>query len=146
MKLEVHQLHEEDVRKGFIRIDEETRNKLPSGKVIILELNDKRVYRRIIGVSERYKNTSSRIYLDEPTRNELGLFEQDLGKKYNFKIIYKTNYLDEFRYYFFHPDQDIKFASRISIFAILVSLIPLLISFLKYFFKFLLELIKLMFI
>jgi len=127
MQFTIHQLPKEEIRRGWVRIPENSRDSLSVGNLVIIK-NKKNKVRRILLGTERNKEKGKHIYLDEPTRNELGITNNsdiDLEIK-NPSII--TFIFHQIIFYINHPDFITKFSAKVALLSLIISLISLILG------------------
>jgi hypothetical protein len=135
-ELEVHQISNEEVRRGWVRIEENTRDRIidggiDSGSIALIRCGHKETRRIILGIQGNYLgivDTSDMIFMDEGTRNELEV--NNIGKKYEFEIeVLEYTRCNKIKYYLNHPDPYISFATTIAVRLGILSTILGVISF-----------------
>jgi len=136
LKLKIHQIEKEETRRGWVRIEENTRGDIDSGTLILLQSNNTQIVRNVLGVPIGYlgvQDPSGKIFMDEIARKELGF----VGNNYrnnpqDFKITALDSTIKWLRhapnFYWNHPDFPTNFASKIAIISLLMGLFSLLLG------------------
>lgn len=135
-ELEVHQLKGEEVRRGWVRIEENTRNRIKSGSLIMLKCRGKRTTRIVIGVPPRYlgiHGIQDKVFMDEVTREDLDFFGNSYEGKTQKFTIRRPSWLEKWfwlapQFYWSHPDFPVNFASKVALVSLMVSVIAILVT------------------
>jgi len=118
MKLEIKQLNAEEVRRGWVRIHENSRMGIPAGSLLKITRNGKFVRRIVLGATNKSPVSEGCIAMDEPTREKLDIKDKDIGKELIFDIIKYGRLRGKFAsvlYYWNHPDFPLRFSTRMAI-------------------------------
>jgi hypothetical protein len=130
MKLKIRQLNAEEVRRGWVRIHENSRENMPAGSLIKITCNDKSVRRIVLGSTSKSPVSEGCISMDEPTREELEIKEYR-NKEFAFEIIkYRgiRGIFEEICYYCHHPEFSLRFSTRVAFIAVALGFLSLVIS------------------
>ncbi|MDR3292425.1 MAG: hypothetical protein LBT10_09820 [Methanobrevibacter sp.] len=131
--LKVDKAKIDEVRNGWVRINENDRDYIEAGSLIGIKLNDKSVRRIVYGLIQQQDNKKPNdnfISLDEPTRISLGIKDDDIVKKekFEFEINVLTSSCDKIFFYLDHPEPNLKFTAQIGLLSLLLGLLSLTIS------------------
>lgn len=132
-KLKVAQLEKEGIRRGWVRMHENTRANISIGSLIKIKYDTESVRRIMLGSIKDLFVKEGNIAMDEPTRNELGIYEKDIGKELDFDII-KYSWLKaklaSILYYWKHPDFSLNFSTKVAVslgsLSLIISIIGLI--------------------
>ncbi|MCL2116408.1 MAG: hypothetical protein FWH29_09325 [Methanobrevibacter sp.] len=130
LKLIVKKAKESDIRRGWVRINENYRKGLNSNSLIKIVHGDNNVIRMLYGDNN---SNQKNIYLDEPTRYDLGVVDK-INEEITFGIkqyagIKKIKYIS---FYLNHPDNALKFTTIISLISLLLGVFSLIIALISF--------------
>jgi len=136
LSLELHQLRDDEVRRGWIRIHESVRGGVPAGELVHLQGPAGGVYRVVLGLPSGYlvgdrSANSEWVCMDEPTRNAIGLGSQSLGSKVTIEISQRQQpyrMLAWLLYSLDHPEIPLKVGTWFALVLGIVSVVLGLIS------------------
>ena len=128
IKLKIKQLNAEEVRRGWVRIHENSRRGIPAGSLVKITYNSKFVRRIVLGATNKSPVSEGYIAMDEPTRKKLGV-EEHKSKEFDieeYKGVKKIG--GEICYYWSHPDFPLRFSTRIAFIAVTLGFLSIIIS------------------
>ena len=91
MTLELHQLPEHEVRRGWVRIHESERRGIKYGELIEIKSDSGRVLRVVYGFAPGWQlgalaPATNWLCMDEPTRQDLSFSESSVGSKVTVEV------------------------------------------------------------
>jgi hypothetical protein len=131
VSLELHQLRDEEVRRGWVRIHEDMRAGIPAEDLVYLEGPTGGVFRVVLGLPDGYRvgervAQPNWVCMDEPTRNAIGLKDHAVGSRVTLTIGRRAQPLrtvDWLRYSLSHPEIPLKIGSWLALILGVTSLI-----------------------
>jgi hypothetical protein len=139
VSLEVHQLPEAEVRRGWIRIHEGRRQGIRAGQLLRIRGPSGDALRIVYGLPEGYRvgERSAQgdwICLDEPTRDAIGLQERSLGSVVTFSIqraSQPVRVLQWLRYALCHPEIALRIGSWFAFVSFFLGIISIVLGILS---------------
>jgi len=131
LRLKIEHLAKEEVRRGWVRIHEADRQGLLARKIVKVRVKNMApsVRRILLGFPD---HGAGCMELDEATREDLGIKEDDLNQEKELQLAYTWPLVGDVAYYWCHPDPTLAFATRVAIvlggLSVLLSLLSLLVS------------------
>lgn len=129
MELMVISIRKDEIRRGWVRINQKTRNYIKSGSLIEIKCDKNSVKRIVIGFIDE-----NCIVMDEPTREELGMIETN--RTYNFEIKELKGIMGfwgSLTFYWNHPDFPMQFSTKIAVISFALGIISLILGILAFF-------------
>jgi hypothetical protein len=125
--LRVSEAPDNDVYRGWIRINRDDRKGYSRKDLILIEIEDNKskLVRRVFG-----SNRKGHILMDFDTRYNNGKWNLRVGDWPKFRLT-KINFLSFRRiiYYLNHPNDSIKISTRLSVASLAIAIITLLVTF-----------------
>jgi hypothetical protein len=123
----IHQLPKEEVRMGWVRIPKISRGDIKPGSLIVIQNKKNKVGRIVLGLNDnKLDKNKKHIFLDEPTRKDLGV---RYGTQMDIEIIkpnFFINILNRIIHYWKHPDFVTNFSIKIAVVSLLIAIIALI--------------------
>jgi len=136
VSVEVHQLPEAEVRRGWIRIHESQRRGIPAGQLVCVKGPAGGVLRIVYGLPEGYRvgerlAQENWICLDEPTREAIGLRDSSLSSEVTLSLrrpsqpVFLLHWL---RYALGHPEIALRVGSWFALVSFFLGVISMVLG------------------